>query len=120
MFLPTDINICNNNRYTVTKGDHMRNLAMYDERRSGTTATPEPDYSRARGLYGTVAGNSGPVEKIELASLLPGGQTHGTGSDTKGSGSTSGPEPVIGYGATKGIDAYYRTILRFAPQMDSY
>jgi hypothetical protein len=98
----------------------MRHLARYDGRRSGMAATPATEPASDQGLYCPVAGDSGPVEKVELASLLPGGQTHGAGSDTKGSGDTSSPEPVIGYGATKGIDAYYRTVLRFASLMDMF
>lgn len=98
----------------------MRHIAISEERRSGTTATPESECARDQGLYCPVAGDSGPVEKVELASLLPGGQTHGAGSKWDGSGDTSSPEPVIGYGATKGIDMYYRTILRFASQTDTY
>jgi len=59
-------------------------------------------------------------ERVELASLIPGGQTHGAGSGRNGSRDTSSPEPVIGYGATKGINAYYRAILQFGTQTDRY
>lgn len=99
----------------------MQHSAMSDERRSGMAAPAaalEP--ARTQGLYCPAARDSGPNVKVELASLFPGGQTHGAGSVRNGSGDTSSPEPVIGYGATKGIDAYYRAILQFGSHPDRY
>jgi hypothetical protein len=55
---------------------------------------------------------SGFCVKVEGSSLLPGGQTQGAGSLSRGSGNTSSPEPVIGYGTTKGTSEY-----RFVPRI---
>jgi len=98
----------------------MRQITMSDERRSGMAASTAPEPARIHGLCCPAARDSGPNENVELASLLPGGQTHGAGSGRNGSGDTCSPEPVIGYGATKGINAYYRTVLQFGSLMDTY
>jgi len=98
----------------------MRLIAMSDERRSGVAAAPVAEPPGNPGRYRPAARDSGQNGKIELTGLLPGGQTHGTGSEWDGSGDTSSPEPVIGYGATKGIDAYYRAVLRFGSPGDTY
>ena len=97
----------------------MRQITMSDERRSGMAASTAPEPARIHGLYCPAARDSGPNENVELASLLPGGQTHGAGSGRNGSGDTSSPEPAIGYGATKGMNAYYRAVLRFASQTNT-
>ena len=97
----------------------MRQITMSEERRSGIAATPATGPYSDRELYCPAAMDSDSNEKVELASLIPGGQTHGAGSERIGSGDTSSPEPVIGYGATKGIDAYYRAVLRFASQTNT-
>jgi hypothetical protein len=92
----------------------MRQITMSDERRSGVAATPATGTYSNRRLYCPTSMDSNANEKGELASLIPGGQTHGAGSNRNGPGNTSSPEPAIGYGATKGINAYYRAVLRFA------
>jgi hypothetical protein len=98
----------------------MRLIAMSDERRGGMAAAPVTEPRGSSGQYCLADRGYDPIEKNELASLLPGGQTHGAGSERDGSGDTSSPEPVIGYGATKGIDAYYLAVLRFGSPIDTY
>jgi hypothetical protein len=90
----------------------MRPIVRHGERGSGTGVAPRAEPAGSNGRNCPAAGDS-PNEKIELASLLPGGQTHSAGSEIDRSGFTSSPEPVIGYGATKGIDAYYLEVIRF-------
>jgi hypothetical protein len=90
----------------------MRPIVRHGERGSGTKAIPRAEPEGADGRYCPRAPDS-PNRKIELASLLPGGQTHSAGSEMNGSGYTSSPEPVFGYGATKGIDAYYQEVIGF-------
>jgi hypothetical protein len=90
----------------------MRPIVRHGERVSGTGAASLAEPAGTNGQYYPAAMDS-PNEKIELASLLPGGQTHSAGSTIDGSGYTSSPEPVIGYGATKGIDAYYQEVIGF-------
>jgi hypothetical protein len=97
----------------------MEHMAVLHERGSGT-ATPPEEPPGVFGCYCPDAAGSGSNGKIDLASLLPGGQTHSAGSEMFGSGYTSSPEPVIGYGATKGIDAYYLAVLRFGSPIDTY
>jgi hypothetical protein len=97
----------------------MRHLTMHDKRRSGVAATPATGPYSDRELYCPAAMDSNSNERVELASLIPGGQTHGAGSGRNGSGDTSSPEPAIGYGATKGMNAYYRAVLRFASQTNT-
>jgi hypothetical protein len=98
----------------------MRQIAMSDERRSGVAAAPVAEPPGGCGQYCPADVGYDSTEKNELASLLPGGQTHGAGSEWEGSGDTSSPEPVIGYGATKGIEAYYLAVLRFGSPIDTY
>ena len=97
----------------------MRQIAMSDERRGGVAAAPVTELPGNHGLYCPADRGYDSTEKNELASLLPGGQTHGAGSEWDGSGDTSSPEPVIGYGATKGIDAYYLAVLQFGSPIDT-
>jgi len=98
----------------------MQQIGMSDERRGGMAAAPVTEPPGSRGRYCPADMGYDSNEKNELASLLPGGQTHGAGSKWDGSGDTSSPEPVIGYGATKGMDAYYLAVLRFGSPIDTY
>jgi hypothetical protein len=98
----------------------MRHIALSDERRSGMAASTAPEPARIHGLCCPDTRDSGPNENVEFASLLPGGQTQGAGSGWNGSGDTSSPEPVIGYGATKGMNAYYGAILQFGSHPRMY
>jgi hypothetical protein len=90
----------------------MRPIVRHGERGSGTGAIPRMESAGAGGRHCPAALDSR-NGKFELASLLPGGQTHSAGSELKGSGNTSSPEPVLGYGATKGMEAYYQEVIGF-------
>ena len=81
----------------------MRYIARYERRRCSTAALPGQD----------PAGDPGHVTNVELTSLLPGGVTQDVGPEISRPQFASCPEPVIGYGGTKGILAYYQAVLLF-------
>jgi hypothetical protein len=90
----------------------MRQIAMSDKGEWETASSSVPESARIRGNPASQGCKSGICAKVECASLLPGGQTQGAGSLSRGSGNTSSPEPVTGYGAMKGIIEY-----RFVPRI---
>ena len=63
--------------------------------------SPVPDSIRLGRGTTSHRHSSGYCTKVERASLLPGGQTHGAGSVSIRSGNTSSPEPVIGHDEAK-------------------
>lgn len=91
----------------------MRYLARFGSGGSGTAASPVPEYSRAFGFSYPGADEAGTETKVGLTSLLPGGMTQDAMDGFFRSLHTGGPEPVIGFGAAKGIDAYYRAVRVF-------
>jgi hypothetical protein len=56
--------------------------------------------------------------KDDLTSLLPGGMTKKGKPDFSGFLHTRSPEPVIGYGAAKGLSEYYRAVIMFEEMPD--
>jgi hypothetical protein len=97
----------------------MRHIERHEMRRCGTAALHEPECASDSGLSGPQAGHSGPGMKKDLASLLPGGMTKKGNPDFSGFLHTSSPEPVIGYGAAKGLEKYYQAVLVFDEMPDT-
>jgi hypothetical protein len=91
----------------------MRRHARYTGGGCGTAAFPAPGGYTADEPYGSSAEHPGPDAKVDLAGLIPGGMTQGPEPGVARFLHTSSPEPVIGYGGTKGILAYYQAVLYF-------
>jgi hypothetical protein len=91
----------------------MRHIAPYTEGGCGFAALPEPERYAAGGQRGPSADYPGQHAKLDLASLLPGGMTQDAEPGISRFLHASSPEPVIGYGGTRGIFAYYQADLHF-------
>jgi len=89
----------------------MRQVAMVNSGDWEDSFSPLSESAWICGCTAKQTRYSGFCAKVERASLLPGGQTHGAGYLSDGSGNTSSPEPVIGYSAAKGLELYYRAVL---------
>jgi len=81
----------------------MRTIARYLSGWDGIAAPPAPEYLFASGLGCPGAGFPGTGTKVDLASLLPGGVTHGAKAGLFRSLHARSPEPVNGFGTAKGI-----------------
>jgi hypothetical protein len=91
----------------------MRHIGWYTEGRCGGAAFPAPERYAAGELRGSSADYPGADAKLDLASLLPGGMTQDAEPGISRFLHASSPEPVIGYGGTRGIFAYYQAVLHF-------
>jgi len=90
----------------------MRHIARYSVGGCSMAELPAPEISTNGGLYYPPVEYAGPEAKVDLAILLPGGMTQDAEPGISRLHASS-PEPVIGYGGTKGIFAYYRAVLHF-------
>jgi hypothetical protein len=98
----------------------MRHSARYTEGGCGSAAPPEPDLYIARGSEYPPAAYPGFDVKVDLASLLPGGMTQDAEPGISRFLHAGSPEPVIGYGGTKGMFAYYQAVLHFGTPEESF
>jgi hypothetical protein len=91
----------------------MRRNARYTGGDCGSSALPAPGWNPVNESQGLFAGYPGPDAKVDLASLHPGGMTKGPETGLSRFLHAGSPEPVIGYGGTKGMIAYYHEVLHF-------
>jgi hypothetical protein len=91
----------------------MRIIARFEKGRGGTVAPSLPGYSPGSEYRCPIADYAGSGQKVDLTSLLPGGMTKGAAIGSFQSLPAGGPEPVNGFGAAKGIIAYYRAVQAF-------
>lgn len=91
----------------------MRYIARYNKGDVSNAASPMPVYSRTTEFMYTAAGTAGSEMKVGFTSLLPGGMTLDAGTALIRFLHDSSPEPAIGFGAAKGLDAYYRAVRVF-------
>ncbi len=88
----------------------MRTIARYETGGLGIIAPSAPGFRIAKH---SVAESAGTETKVGIISLLPGGMTLDAGTGISRHLHASSPEPVIGFGAAKGRDAYYQVVRVF-------
>lgn len=91
----------------------MRYHARYESGWAGIAPSPVPECSRTTGFLVPGAGTAGSETKVGSTSLLPGGMTLDAGTGLFRFLHDSSPEPVIGFGAAKGLETYYRAVREF-------
>jgi hypothetical protein len=96
----------------------MRQIARYSEEGCSIAAPLAPEQYAADGIACPSVAYPGPEAKVDLASLHPGGMTQDAEPGISRFLHAGSPEPVIGYGGTKGIVAYYQAVLHFGTMME--